>query len=86
MQFLSVLLLIVGVMVVVGAGTIGCSYALGRFFYAQEAGLPASLPSEECARCAADAEWYAALPGWKQAVTAGWWLTNRVLCAARGCR
>ncbi len=86
MQFLSIVLLIVGVMVAMGAGAIGGSYVLGRFFHSQEAGWPASMPSEDCARCAADAEWYAGLPAWKQAVTAGWWLMNRILCASKGCR
>jgi len=86
MQFLTILLLIIGVTVAMGASAIGCSYVLGRFFYSQEAGFPVPIPSEQCARCAADAEWYASLPGWKQALTAGWWLTNRILCAANGCR
>jgi hypothetical protein len=86
MQFLTILLLIVGVTVAMGASAIGCSYVLGQFFYRQEAGWPASAPSEDRARCDADAEWYASLPAWKQAVTAGWWLTNRVLCASKGRR
>jgi len=86
MHFLTILLLIIGVTVAMGASAIGCSYVLGRFFYSQEAGFPVPIPSEQCARCAADAEWYASLPGWKQALTAGWWLTNRILCAANGCR
>jgi hypothetical protein len=86
MHFLTILLLIIGVTVAMGASAIGCSYVLGRFFYRQEAGFPVPMPSEECARCAADAEWYASLPPWKQALTAGWWLTNRILCAANGCR
>ena len=86
MQFLTILLLIVGVTVAMGAGAIGCSYVLGRFFYSQEAGFPVAMPSEDCARCSADAEWYASLPTWKQAIAAGWWLTNRVLCGSKGCR
>jgi hypothetical protein len=86
MHFLTILLLIVGVTVAMGASAIGLSYALGRFFYSQEAGWPVAASSEDCARCAADAEWYSSLPGWKQALASGWWLTNRVLCALKGCR
>lgn len=85
MHLLSILLLIVGVIVVMGAGVIGCSYALGRFFHAQEAGWPSAAAADR-ARFDADAEWYAGLPGWKQALAAGWWLTNRVLWAAKGYR
>lgn len=79
MHFLTILLLTVGVTVAMAAGVILVSYALGQFFYTQEAGWPASAAGEERSRCDADAEWYAALPAWKQAMTAGWWLTNRVL-------
>jgi hypothetical protein len=86
MEFLMILLLIVGVSVAMGAGVVGFSYALGRFFYNREAGWPVAPPSEACARCHADAEWYGSLPAWKQTAIAGWWWTNRVICAARGCR
>lgn len=86
MEFLMILLVIIGVTVATGAGLIGFSYALGRFFYNREAGWPAPMPSEACERCAADAEWYANLPAWKQTVIAGWWLANRVICAMRGCQ
>ncbi len=86
MFFLTTLLLIVGVSVAVAAGAIGFSYALGQFLYAQEAGGPVFRSSVDCARCTEDAEWYAALPAWKQALVSGWWLTNRVLYAAKGCR
>jgi len=86
MYFLTILLLIVGVTVAMGASAIGLSYLLGRFFYSQEAGWPVPMPSEVSARCEAEAEWYASLPGWKQALASGWWLTNRVLYAAKGYR
>lgn len=86
MQFLTILLLFIGVTVAMGASAIGCSYVLGRFFYSQEGGWPVSTNSEACARCTADAEWYASLPAWKQAVATGWWWTNRIICASKGCR
>jgi len=86
MHFLAILLLIVGVTVAMGAGVMALSYALGRLFYMQEAGWPAAASAEARSRWEADAEWYAALPAWKQAVSAGWWLTNRILWAAKGYR
>jgi uncharacterized membrane protein len=86
MHFLTILLLFIGVVVVIGASMMACSYALGRFFYSHEAVGAVPMPSEQCARCAADAEWYASLPAWKQSLTLGWWLTNRVICAINGCR
>lgn len=86
MQLLMILLLTVGVTVAMGASVIALSYALGLVFYRQEAGGLAVTGPDASARCLADAEWYAGLPGWKQALTAGWWLTNRVLWAAKGYR
>jgi len=86
MELLMILLLIVGVSVAMGAGVVGFSYALGRFFYNREAGWPVGPPSESCARCQADADWYGSLPAWKQTAIAGWWWTNRLICAAKGCR
>ena len=85
MQFLTFLLLMIGVTVLGGAGVYGFSYAVGRYFYLQEADWPAAK-SKDCARFAAAAEWYYDLPGWKQALFAGWWCTNRILCALKGCR
>lgn len=86
MYFLTILLLTVGVTVAMAAGVILVSYALGQLFYTQEAGWPASASNEDRSRWEADAEWYAALPPWKQSVTAGWWLTNRVLWFVKGRR
>ena len=86
MQFLTFLLLTIGVTVLGGAAVFGFSYAVGRYFYLQEADWPAAASARDCARFAAAAEWYYDLPGWKQALVAGWWVANRVLCAMLGCR
>ena len=86
MHFLTILLLTVGVTVAMGATLIALSYALGQFFHSQEAGGLAVTGPDAGARCLADAEWYAGLPAWKQAVTAGWWWTNRIRWAAKGHR
>jgi hypothetical protein len=85
MEFLMILLVMIGAAVAMGAGVLGCSYALGRFFYNREAGWPVRQPTDACARCAADVEWYEALPAWKQTAITGWWLANRLLCAVKGC-
>lgn len=81
-----ILFLMIGVTLAMSAGVLGLSYALGRFFYNREAGWPVAPPSEACVRCEADAEWYGALPSWKQTAIIGWWLANRVICALKGCR
>jgi len=86
MHFLTILLLIIGVMVTMTAGAVGVSYLLGRIFYVQEAGYPVPMPSDDAARCSAEAEWYAALPAWKQILSSGWWWTNRVIWATKGFR
>lgn len=82
MQYLMLLLLMAGVVVLMLATLLGVSYALGAFLNSREA----SHESEACAQCQADRDWYEELPMWKRNAVTAWWLANRYHCAVKGCR
>jgi hypothetical protein len=82
MQYVMVLLLMVGVIVLMIAAMLGISYALGAYLNSHGA---AHQP-DPCAQCQADRDWYEELPVWKRSVVTAWWLANRYQCAAKGCK
>lgn len=85
MQFLVVLLLIVGVIVAMVAGLLGLSYALGVHLYSREGTRAKPGDPDPCAQCGADYDWYEALPAWKKQAITAWWWANRMACASKGC-
>ncbi len=86
MQYLMVLLLIIGVVVLMVAAIMGLSYAIGAFMNSREGARAGPASTDPCAQCQADRDWYEELPIWKRNVVTAWWLVNRYSCAARGCR
>jgi hypothetical protein len=84
MQYLMVLLLMAGVIVLMIAAFLGISYALGAYLNAR-GGAPAPA-GDACAQCQADRDWYEELPVWKRSVVTAWWLANRYHCTVKGCR
>jgi hypothetical protein len=85
MQYLMVLLVMIGVIVLMIGAVLGISYGVGYFLYSRTR-IPADpANTDPCAQCQADRDWYEALPIWKQNVVTAWWLANRYLCAAKGC-
>ena len=85
MQYLMVLLVMAGVIVLMVAAVLGISYGIGALLYSRTR-IPADpANTDKCAQCQADRDWYEALPIWQQNVVTAWWLTNRYQCAAKGC-
>jgi hypothetical protein len=84
MQYLMVLLLMVGVIVMMVAAVVGISYAMGAYLYSRGAGRPGG--PDPCVQCQADRDWYEDLPLWQRSVVTAWWLANRYQCAAKGCK
>ena len=82
MQYVMVLLLMAGVIVLMIAGVLGLSYAVGAWLYSRDA----AHAGDPCAQCQADRDWYEELPLWQRSVVTAWWLANRYQCAAKGCR
>ena len=82
MQYLMVVLLMVGVFVLMVAAVLGISYALGAYLSSRGA----ARASDPCAQFEADRDWYEELPIWKRTVVTAWWLANRYQCAAKGCK
>jgi len=85
MTFLTVLVLMVGVFVVMVAGFLGLSYALGTYFRSHGGARVSAADKDPCAQCNADRDWHYALPLWKQNLVSVWWWANRIRCGAKGC-
>lgn len=85
MQHVIVFFIIIAIFIFMVAGLLGVSYGLGVFMNARG---PAALgpASDPCARFEADREWYEELPMWQRHVLIAWWVANRYLCNAKGCR
>ena len=85
MTFLTVLftMIVVVLLMVVVLG--GVSFGLGTLFYKQANVTPGAGDTDKCAQCNADLDWYDTLPLWKKTVVVAWWVTNRQLCAQKGC-
>jgi hypothetical protein len=86
MTFVTILLLIIGVIVVMAAALLGLSFLAGAHLYSRECTQASPSGADPCAQCNTDREWYEGLPLWKQNLTAAWWWANRVACASKGCR
>jgi hypothetical protein len=86
MQFLALLLLMFGVVVLMIAGFLGLSYGLGIYLYSREGALTGRADPDPCAQCDADREWYDRLPIWKRNVITVWWWANRLTWAGKGCK
>ena len=85
MQYLMVLLVMSGVLLLGIGVVLGISYALGAAMHSREASPLDPANTDKCAQCQADRDWYENLPIWKRNVVTAWWLANRYQCAARGC-
>jgi hypothetical protein len=86
MQYLMVLLVSAGVFLLMTAAVLGVSYALGALMRSQVGAGSSPSDADPCARFQADRDWYEGLPIWQRSLITAWWLANRYLCAARGCR
>jgi len=84
MQYLMVLLVMAGIVLVMAAVLAGMSYALGMAMYSRAA-LAQVITTDACAQCEADREWYEGLPAWQRSLVLAWWLANRYACASKGC-
>lgn len=85
MQYLMVLVVIVGIFVIMAAAALGISYALGAAMRSRSSPVAVTV-ADPCAQCQADREWYEELPAWKRSLALAWWMANRYSCVARGCR
>lgn len=85
MQFLMVLLVMTGVIVLMLAALLGISYGFGVFINSRDGSRMSSSSTDPCAQCRADHDWYEDLPIWKRNLVTVWWLVNRYRCSAKGC-
>jgi hypothetical protein len=85
MQFLMVLLVMIGVIVLMLAALLGISYGMGTFMNSRDGNGVDSSNTDPCAQCRADHDWYEDLPIWKRNLVTVWWLANRYRCSAKGC-
>lgn len=84
MQYLMVLLVSGGVLILMVAVVLSVSYALGACLHSR-AGGPEPGNTDSCAQCQADRDWYEELPIWERNLVTVWWLANRYQCVAKGC-
>lgn len=80
MQYLVVLVLMLGLTVLTVAGFLGLSYGFGVLLRGRGA-RPSGPPAELAAQFEADREWYEDLPLWQRNIVTVWWLANRYLCS-----
>jgi len=85
MQFLMVLLVMIGVIVLMLAALLGISYGIGAFMNSRDGNGVDASNTDPCAQCRADHDWYEDLPIWKRNLVTVWWLANRYRCSAKGC-
>ena len=86
MQFLTLLVLIIGVAVVMVVFFSAVSYALGVHLNGRSGTIAIGSERDPCAQCNADRDWYLSLPSWQQTAIMAWWWANRFQWAAKGCR
>ena len=85
MQFILLLLLIIGVTVVMALVLAGISYAFGVQLHRRNGTLAVPTERDPCAQSNADLDWYLSLPYWQQYAITAWWWANRFRWAAKGC-
>jgi hypothetical protein len=84
MQYLMVLLVSFGVLLLMVAIVLGISYLIGMTLRGHGSSVdPAD--KDPCSQCYADQSWYEGLPIWQRNLVTAWWLANRYRCALRGC-
>jgi hypothetical protein len=76
MDYLVLLLLILGITVFMLGAFLALSYGLGALLNARRTGASEDDPG---ARFEADRDWYENLPMWQRNVAIVWWLANRYL-------
>jgi len=86
MQFIMLVLLIIGVSVLMVAGFVGISYAFGMHLYRRNGTIAFATERDPCAQCNTDRDWYQTLPSWQQTAITAWWWVNRFQWAAKGCK
>lgn len=86
MQFLALLFLMLGVIVIMVASILGLSYGVGVYWYSREGPVVPPADPDPCAQCEADHGWYHGLPIWKRNVISVWWWVNRLIWASKGCK
>lgn len=86
MQFLTLLVLIIGVAVVMVVFLSAVSYAFGVHLNGRGGTVALASDRDPCAQCNADREWYFSLPFWQQTAITVWWWANRFHWASKGCR
>jgi hypothetical protein len=86
MQYLMVLFLIIGIIVLMIAAILGISYGIGMYLNNREGARADPSNKDPCAQCQADREWYEGLPIWQQNVVTAWWLVNRYQWTQKGCQ
>lgn len=84
MQYLMVLLLSFGMLVLMIGILLGISYVLGMVLHSRGSRVDPADTSP-CAQCNADREWYESLSFWTRNLVTAWWLANRYQCTIRGC-
>ena len=74
---LVVVIVVVVVFVYVGIGT--------WFSYDAPKANGDELAADPCAQCELDRQWFESQDLLMQIALGGWWATNRLICALRGC-
>jgi hypothetical protein len=86
MQFLTLMVLIIGVAVVMVVFLSAVSYAFGVHLNGRSGTVALKSDRDPCAQSNADRDWYFSLPYWQQTAITAWWWANRFHWAAKGCK
>ena len=86
MQYLMVLFLIIGIIVLMVAAVLGISYGIGQYLNTRDGTRADPSNKDPCAQCQADREWYEGLPSMQQNLVTAWWLVNRYQWSQKGCQ
>jgi hypothetical protein len=86
MQFLALLFLMLGVVVIMFAAFLALSYGAGVYWYSREGAVIRNADPNPCAQCDADQDWFVSQPVWKRNVITAWWWANRLTWAGKGCK
>jgi hypothetical protein len=86
LNFLTLIVLIIGVAVMMVVFLSAVSYALGVHLNGRGGTVAFASDRDPCAQCNADRDWYMTLPYWQQTAITAWWWANRFHWAAKGCK